>query len=56
MFERNECPECGGWDTERVHVEWMSDRVEETRICNDCPAQYTISYGDPLVETDEVPA
>jgi protein-arginine kinase activator protein McsA len=55
MFERKQCPECGDWNTERVHVEWLSDVVEEVRICEDCPTQYTISYGNPYVEADEVP-
>lgn len=54
MFQRQECPECGDWNTERVHVEWGSDMVEETRICEDCPTQYTISYSDPIKRTDEV--
>jgi hypothetical protein len=56
MFERAKCPECAGWDTERVFVDWWKDEVRETRICNDCPCQYTISYGVPRVEIDEVPA
>ena len=55
MFERSECPECGCHDTERVFVDWWTDEVQETRICNECPTQYTINYGNPRVETDEVP-
>jgi transcriptional regulator NrdR family protein len=39
-----ECPACGAWDTERVHTEWYQDMIEETRICENCPTQYTNSY------------
>jgi len=56
MLNRKECPECAGWNTERVHVEWWSDSVRETRICDDRPTEYTIDYGDPQildVRTDE---
>lgn len=49
MFERKECPECGEWNSERVFVDWTAGGVEETRVCNDCPTQYTINYGDPVV-------
>jgi len=41
MRYRIECPECESHDTKRVHVEWMTEGVEETRICTDCPTQYT---------------
>jgi len=43
-MNRNECPECGSYDTERVHVEWWTDLVEEIRVCNDCPAQIKNAY------------
>jgi len=56
MFTRLECPGCGSHDTERVHVEWLTQAVEETRICNECPTQYTIHYAEPLVEIEEVSA
>ena len=39
MMERQQCPECDSYDTERVHVEWFTDMLEEIRICNNCPAQ-----------------
>jgi hypothetical protein len=45
MRYRIECPECAAHDTERVHVEWLIDGVEETRICNECPAQFTNKFG-----------
>lgn len=48
---RRECPDCGSHDTERVHTEWLTAAVEETRICNDCPTQYTLSFGRPVVES-----
>lgn len=46
------CPECDGSDTERVHTEWYSDMVEETRICNECPTQFTNKYDLFEQETD----
>jgi len=39
-----ECPECGSYDTKQVHIEWMEHEVEETRICDECPAQFTNAY------------
>lgn len=45
-----ECPECGSWDTERVHTEWMGQMVEEVRICHECPTKFTVNYGNPFVE------
>jgi protein-arginine kinase activator protein McsA len=56
MMTRGECPECGSRDTERVHTEWMSDMVEEVRVCNDCPTQYTNQYDLFDQRKDEVPA
>jgi len=49
MNDPSRCPECDSLDTERVHVEWHMDMVETVRICGDCPVQYTVSYGDPIV-------
>lgn len=52
MSDPQECPECGTWDTERVHsdIQTQSQRVIEVRICNDCPTEYEVEYGDPLIE------
>lgn len=49
MTNVKECPECGSFNTDRVHVEWYSNAVEEVRICGDCPTQYTVSYANPDV-------
>lgn len=49
-----ECPECGTHDTKKVHVEWMTDMLEEVRICNECPAQFTNKYDLFDQETDSV--
>lgn len=43
-MNRRHCTECGSFDTERVHVEWFTDGVEEIRICHECPAQFTNKY------------
>jgi len=56
MKDRSQCPDCGGYDTERVHTEWMTDMLEEVRICNDCPTQYTNSFDLFDKRTDEVAA
>lgn len=56
MQERKECTECGTYDTERVHTECYSDMIEEVRICNECPTQFTNKYRLFEQETDEVPA
>jgi len=48
------CPECESPDTECVHTEWYSDMVEETRICNDCPTQFTNQFGFDHQKTDIV--
>jgi len=49
MREHQTCPECGSYDIEVVHTEWFTDYVERTKICNDCPAEFTVSYGDPQI-------
>jgi len=41
---RNECPECGSYDTKQVHTQGEMDMIEVTRICNDCPMQFTNQY------------
>lgn len=41
---RKRCPKCGGLNTERVHVEWMSNHAEEVRVCNDHEFQYTVGW------------
>lgn len=49
MVRRDECPNCGRLKTEKVDVTWYADDVEETRICNECPTQYTLSFGQPVI-------
>lgn len=49
---RSECPECGSIDTDRVHIEWFTDGVEEVRICNSCPAQYANEFYHPHKRVD----
>lgn len=52
MNDRKECPDCGSFDTERVHVEWLNGGVDEVRICNDCPVQYTVEFRQPLKQVE----
>jgi len=54
MNDHHRCPECKGYETERVHVEWFKDMVEETRICNSCPIQFTNRYSLFEQKNDEV--
>lgn len=56
MMEHRRCPDCDSTDTERVHTEWHTDMLEEIRICNDCPTQFTNRYDLFAQDTDEVPA
>lgn len=57
MKRYKRCPECESFDTKRVHTEWFTDGIEETRICNDndCPTQFTNKYRLFEQEIDEVP-
>lgn len=52
MSGRSDCSECGSFDTERVHVEWYTDMIEEVRICNECPTQFTNKFSLFEKETD----
>lgn len=49
---RDRCPHCGSHDTERAHTEWTTFGVQEVRICNDCPVQYTNEFSRLIKETD----
>jgi len=56
MQTRKQCPDCDSYDTERVHIEWYTDMIEETRICDgDCGGQYTNKYSLFAQEIDEMP-
>ena len=55
MTRHHECPDCGSHGTERVHIEWYSDMIEETRICNECISQFLNSYNLFDQEVQEVP-
>ena len=53
MNDHKRCPECDALDTEVVFTDWYNDMVERTRVCNECPTQWTVSYGDPIVRDVE---
>lgn len=55
MIRFNECPECGTFDTERVHMEQFSKMLECTRICNECPAQFRNKYDLFKQAVDDAP-
>jgi hypothetical protein len=44
------CPECGG-PTKLQHTRniWNQE-VRHIRTCNECPTEYVVSYGDPVIE------
>lgn len=54
MNDHKQCPNCDSYETERVHTEWYSDLIEEVRICDDCPAQFTNNYNLFDSEVDEI--
>lgn len=60
MRDRRTCPQCDGYDTERVDVQldWAPDAIETTRICNECPTQYSLIFAPGEVhevfDTDEL--
>jgi transcriptional regulator NrdR family protein len=54
-MNRRECPDCESYDTERVRTEWMTDMIEEIRICNDCYSQFTNAYSLFDKQLDDVP-
>jgi len=56
MMVAYECPDCGSHETKKVHVEWGEDMIEETRVCKECPAQFTNAYDLFDQRIDEVPA
>lgn len=43
-MNRKTCPNCDGYDTERVHTDWLTDGVDEVRICHACGAEYVNHY------------
>lgn len=49
MTDHRNCPECGSADTERVSQTRTADTIEEIRICNDCPTNYTVEFGNPMI-------
>jgi len=44
------CPERGSENTEEIHIDTWVDEVEVFRACRDCPTDYCVSYGNPVVE------
>jgi len=42
--KRNRCVLCDSFDTERLHIEWHSDMIEEVRGCNNCRNQFVNEY------------
>ena len=51
--QSRKCPNCEGIDTDREHVEWYTYEVEEVRVCNECPTEYTLNYADPVIAHEE---
>jgi len=44
------CPECGG-KTKLVDRQtvWNSE-MRHVRFCKECPVEYVVSYGNPVIE------
>lgn len=51
MREVLACPNCDSVDTEHAHTAVYPDEgmVHTVRVCNDCPTEYNVEYGSPLV-------
>lgn len=49
MREHRSCPECDSSKSKVIHTEWHTDYVERVRLCNDCPAEWVVNYGNPEV-------
>lgn len=43
------CPVCESSATERVHTEREMDLIEDTYVCEDCHAEWIVSFGNPSV-------
>ena len=50
MYNHEQCPNCESPDTECVHTEVFTDFIERVRICNNCPTEYVVDYGNPHVK------
>lgn len=53
-MNRKECPSCGDVNSRRVHVDWYRDMVEEIRVCESCPTQFSIWFEYSAVDVEEV--
>lgn len=53
MFNPGECPECGSINTDTVDTITMVDVIELVKVCHDCPTQYVVGYGDPMIKDVE---
>jgi len=53
-MNRKRCPYCHSYETNRVHTEWSTDMVEETRVCDECDVQFTNSYDLFEQETERI--
>lgn len=54
MNDVKRCPECDSIDTEIVFTEDWSDCIRRTRICNECPTEWVIDYGNPMIESTRI--
>lgn len=49
MREPDRCPNCESYNTETVHTSHHGHTVEHVTVCHECPTQWTIEYGEPVV-------
>lgn len=50
MSDEEQCPRCDSHNTERVHTEEFGEGIQHVYICRECPTQYTVVFGRPIVE------
>jgi len=44
-----ECPNCGSHSTNKEMMKEYGGEIQVVRTCEDCPTQYTLGYGNPVV-------
>jgi len=44
------CPECGSSTTHEWTENIWNSEIRHIRTCSECSVEYTVSYGNPVVE------
>ena len=49
MTDVTTCPNCGGKTRHEDTLNRWNDEIRHVRTCRECPTQYEVSYGHPIV-------